>query len=352
MPSHRARTDATATDTRRSTGLVRDAEPAFNEMMERWLAEGDRLSEVGQSVEGAALAARRRRLPRLVSTVGSQANRYRVAVMSGVGLLVFLAVIGASHQSVAPTASVPASALAAKPNPTPPIAPRPEAQPVAAQAVPQPSEQPSGQTPESPPSNAAPTRRPTTLRIEAPAVIDVAKPAIRLRAPGGEPTPELSVTAPRAPSNAPVIGVRPLGPAVTASGVSAAPAARAAAAEATPLDGCRLALKRERAREALVACQIASDSAPASADALVLLAHANFLAGRQGETLRLAQRAVEMDRRSAEGYLLIGNVQQSAGNNSRARKAYESYLQLAPHGAHAAEVRAIVETLQGVPLLP
>jgi hypothetical protein len=358
MPSHRARTDATATDARRSSGLVREAEPAFNEMMERWLAEGDRLSEVGQSVgqtiEGATSAGRRRRLPRLVRTVGSQANRYRVAVMSGVGLLVFLAVIGASHQSVAPTASVPAAALAAKPTAAPAIAPQPEAQALAAPAPVPPSEQPSDAIPDPPPANAAPTvRHPTTLRIEAPAVIDVAKPALRLRAPGGEPTPELPVTAPRPRSSGSAIAVRPLGPAVTATGVIAAPAPRPATAEATPLEGCRSALKRERAREALVACQIASDSAPASADALVLLAHANFLAGRQGETLRLAQRAVEMDPRSAEAYLLIGNVQQSTGNTPRARRAYESYLQLAPHGAHASEVRAVLATLQQrVPLLP
>ena len=362
MPSHRARTDATATDARRSSGLARDVEPAFNEMMERWLAEGDRLSEVGQSVgqtiEGATSAGRRRRLPRLVRTVGSQANRYRVAVMSGVGLLVFLAVIGASHQSVAPTASVPAAALAAKPTAAPTIAAPPQAQPLAASAPAQPSEQPPVQsansTTEPPRATATPTvRHPTTLRIEAPAVIDVAKPALRLRAPGGEPTPELPVTAPRARSSGSAIAVRPLGPAVTATGGIAAPAPRPAAAEATPLEGCRLALKRERSREALVACQIASDAAPASADALVLLAHANFLAGRQGETLRLAQRAVEMDPRSAEAYLLIGNVQQSTGNTPRARRAYESYLQLAPHGAHASEVRAVLGTLQQrVPLLP
>src|SRR3954447_21415968 len=156
MPSHRARTDATAADSRRSSGLVRDAEPAFNEMMERWLAEGDRLSEAGQTMEGGIAAGRRRRLPRLVSTVGTQANRYRVAVMSGVGLLVFLAVIGASHQSVAPTASVPAGALAAKPTAAPALAPRPEAQSLAAPAVAQPSEQPPRQTSDAPRANAAP----------------------------------------------------------------------------------------------------------------------------------------------------------------------------------------------------
>jgi predicted TPR repeat methyltransferase len=78
---------------------------------------------------------------------------------------------------------------------------------------------------------------------------------------------------------------------------------------------------------------------------VVLLAHANLLAGRDGETLRLARRASAIDPKCAEAYLLIGNVEQAAGRTPSARTAYEAYLHAAPRGAHAAEVRAILKSL-------
>jgi Flp pilus assembly protein TadD len=130
-----------------------------------------------------------------------------------------------------------------------------------------------------------------------------------------------------------------------------APAVPAAAAKPAPADtsdlreACQAALRRERAKPALAACEKAALANPASADVLVLLAHANLLAGWEGETLRLARRASFLDPKCADAYLLIGTVQQAAGRKSDARGAYEDYLRLAPRGAHAAEVRAILKTL-------
>jgi tetratricopeptide (TPR) repeat protein len=98
-------------------------------------------------------------------------------------------------------------------------------------------------------------------------------------------------------------------------------------------------------QDALVSCDKLTRESPKSADAVVLLAHANLLAGRDGETLRLARRASAIDPNCADAYLLIGNVEQAAGRMLGARSAYEAYLHAAPRGAHAAEVRAILKTL-------
>jgi predicted Zn-dependent protease len=112
-----------------------------------------------------------------------------------------------------------------------------------------------------------------------------------------------------------------------------------------PLEACQSAIRRERVQDALISCDKLTRESPKSADAVVLLAHANLLAGHDGETLRLARRASAIDPKCAEAYLLIGNVQQAAGRMPDARTAYEAYLHAAPRGAHAAEVRAILKTL-------
>src|SRR6185436_16234401 len=111
--------------------------------------------------------------------------------------------------------------------------------------------------------------------------------------------------------------------------------ARPAVAPAVaPLDGCKSALLRQRARDALANCRQVFASDPRSADAMVLLARADLLAGRPTETLQLAHRAVTANPRHADAYLLIGTVQQTEGRRNEARSAYETYLQLAPLGAH------------------
>jgi tetratricopeptide (TPR) repeat protein len=113
----------------------------------------------------------------------------------------------------------------------------------------------------------------------------------------------------------------------------------------SPLEACQSAIRWERVQDALVACKKLTEEKPQSADAMVLLAHADLLAGREAETLRLARRASALDPNCAEAYLLEGNVEQAAGRMAVARTAYEAYLRAAPHGAHAAEIRTILKSL-------
>ena len=117
------------------------------------------------------------------------------------------------------------------------------------------------------------------------------------------------------------------------------------ASDRSPLEACQSALRGERVREALSSCQRLAEENPKSVDAMVLMAHADLLAGRDAETLRLARRAAALDPKNADAYLLIGNVQQAAGRASEARAAYDAYLRAAPRGAHANEVRAVLKTL-------
>jgi tetratricopeptide (TPR) repeat protein len=67
--------------------------------------------------------------------------------------------------------------------------------------------------------------------------------------------------------------------------------------------------------------------------------------GAYGKALDAANRAAQARPDSAEPYLLIGTVEQQKGRNPQAQAAYQRYLQLAPKGAYAAEIRAILRTL-------
>lgn len=111
------------------------------------------------------------------------------------------------------------------------------------------------------------------------------------------------------------------------------------------LKDCRSAIARENAREALKTCGAAANEAPDSPAAVVLLARANLLVGHQDESLRLARHALKMNAKLPDAYLLIGSVQQSAGDAQNARSAYETYLRLSPAGRYAADVRAVLRTL-------
>jgi tetratricopeptide (TPR) repeat protein len=149
-----------------------------------------------------------------------------------------------------------------------------------------------------------------------------------------------------APASAPVVAAPPAPPPSVPASVVVAPAPPASSTpEPSPLGACQLALQKQRSRDALGTCGSAVASAPRSAEALILLARADLLAGRQGETLRLARRAAVANPRQADAYLLIGSVEQTEGHKQDARIAYERYLALAPHGTHAADVRVILRRL-------
>ncbi|HVY39603.1 MAG TPA: DUF4388 domain-containing protein [Polyangia bacterium] len=122
--------------------------------------------------------------------------------------------------------------------------------------------------------------------------------------------------------------------------------ARTWAAEAPAwLAACRGSYQEARMKDAEAACTAARDANPDSAEANGYLAHVLFNRNRRPEALAAAERAVKLDAKLADAYLVIGGIHQDAGEMSEAKHAYQRYLELQPHGPKAGEVQAIVERL-------
>ena len=98
-------------------------------------------------------------------------------------------------------------------------------------------------------------------------------------------------------------------------------------------------------REALTSCATAVAANPSSAEALTILAHAEMNRGRLAQANELANKAVGINPNLADAYVIIGGVHQDSGQNREAKAAYRRYLQLAPQGRYADELRSIVNSL-------
>jgi CheY-like chemotaxis protein/Flp pilus assembly protein TadD len=239
------------------------------------------------------------------------------------------------------------------------------------------------------PLAAAPAERGPAAAESAPAALPpvdlpghggVAAPAAGREAPSHEAPPSVAA-ADRAPAAAPSVptaakverapGAQPGRPAgakvaetktppgtgdATAKPETSAPVARAegAASEGTPvasgdaaknLGDCKTAFAAGRFRQALALCGDAVKGNPDSAPAYAMLAHAQLNRGKANDALSSAQKAIALDPGQADAYVIIGGVEQDRGHSAAAKAAYLKYLQLAPRGRYAADLRAIVDTL-------
>jgi CheY-like chemotaxis protein/tetratricopeptide (TPR) repeat protein len=122
--------------------------------------------------------------------------------------------------------------------------------------------------------------------------------------------------------------------------------ARLRAAEAAPLlSACHSSFQEQRMKDAEATCTAARDANMDSAEAHGLLAHALFNRNRRRESLAEAERAVKLNPKWADAYVIIGGVHQDAGEMDDAKRAYQRYLELDPHGPFAGDLRAIVDRL-------
>jgi hypothetical protein len=92
-------------------------------------------------------------------------------------------------------------------------------------------------------------------------------------------------------------------------------------------------------------CRPALDADPKDVDVMVILARAELDRGRLAEARTLAKRALGVDAQRVDAYIYLGNVEQEAGKVDDARAAYKKYLELAPNGPFARELRAILSNL-------
>ena len=100
-----------------------------------------------------------------------------------------------------------------------------------------------------------------------------------------------------------------------------------------------------KARAVLAACRRALEADAKDAEVMVILSRAEIDRGRLGEARSLARKALVADPARADAYVFLGTAEQEAGKLEEARAAYKKYLELAPDGRFAREIRAILNNL-------
>jgi tetratricopeptide (TPR) repeat protein len=170
---------------------------------------------------------------------------------------------------------------------------------------------------------------------ETPAAVAVVPPAAAAPAPAPQP--------PAAPAP---VETPPPTPVAATPASAPAPVAPVAAAPAAPdlvqlEKTCRDAFGQKRHKDVLDNCARAFE-AHASGDLAVLVAESELDIGRAASALTWAQKAVAADPNIADAYVFIGTAEQQAGHGQAARTAYLKYLELAPDGRFAQDLKAVV----------
>jgi predicted Zn-dependent protease len=93
------------------------------------------------------------------------------------------------------------------------------------------------------------------------------------------------------------------------------------------------------------ACAKVLELDPKAADVMVMMANAELERGRAKESMEWGQRAMAIDPNLPEPYVFVGNAEQMAGHRKEAKAAYEKYLELAPTGSYANDLRAVLKGL-------
>jgi tetratricopeptide (TPR) repeat protein len=137
----------------------------------------------------------------------------------------------------------------------------------------------------------------------------------------------------------------PVAPAPPAPAAAVPVAAPAAAAADDAIAECKQAHARHQRRQALALCEHALDGHPDSADVATILAELEFDRARFAPALTWARKAIALDEQRAAAYVFLGGAEQALGHAAAARAAYRRYLELDPHGRHAADVRAVLASL-------
>jgi hypothetical protein len=237
-----------------------------------------------------------------------------------------------------------------------PVAAPVQAEPV---AVPPPAQ--AEPTPAKPAAVAAPTQADP---VPAPAVAEAqaAPPAPSPAAAVAPPAPSAAAAAPPLAPAVPTAAEKPsptlVAPAeakpvaVAQERVAPAkeempqPVAPIAAASASDAQGrCKKAISDKRNKEILAVCPEAFAADSGAADIAVALAKIEFDRGRGAQASAWGHKALTADPTAADAYVFIGGFEQSAGHRKAAKEAYRRYLQLAPGGRYAADLRVIVGSL-------
>jgi hypothetical protein len=118
-----------------------------------------------------------------------------------------------------------------------------------------------------------------------------------------------------------------------------------AGSRADAMDECKKAFDRHRSKDVLAKCADAFTGDRSSVDAAVMLAKTEFDRGHMVQALDWAKKAIALGADRADAYVFVGGAEQTAGHKTAAKVAYKRYLQLAPQGRYAADLRAVLTTL-------
>ena len=291
-------------------------------------------------------ARRRRFLPSRQFMMGVAVGSTVIAIIGGIAL----------WRSSNANARAAAAVAIAPPAQAEPVAANPAAVAPAAQAEPTPANPTAMPTQAEPVPTPAPSQPAPAVAEAVPAQAPTPAPA----APAAAPVPSQPAPAAVAPAVAaqaepvPVVAEKPLP--VAAEPVAAKPEVAAAekpspaalAVEANTSDAqgrCKKAISDKRNKEVLAACPDAFAADPSAADIAVALAKIEFDRGKSVQAASWGQKAIAADPNVADAYVFIGGAEQNAGHRKAAKEAYKRYLQLAPGGRYAADLRAIVGSL-------
>jgi CheY-like chemotaxis protein len=208
---------------------------------------------------------------------------------------------------------------------------------------------------QAPTNRAQQTAAPTV--VTAPPVPRATEPSPPPAAPTPtEPQDPPTGAAPADPgAAAPTAGAAPPEPAPAAAASAAPPEPEPAPAEPAPatasgasdrftqlLDKARALQRRGLSRPAERMVRAAQKLQPRSAEAVALLAQLALDEGDAGRATRLAKQAQRLDANNPDAVLVLGTVEQARGHEAKARVLFKRYLELAPSGERASDVRAVL----------
>ena len=108
---------------------------------------------------------------------------------------------------------------------------------------------------------------------------------------------------------------------------------------------CRLGLEKKQSRSINEVCVAALSADKSLASPLLKWTRGEFERGRTSVASAWASRIIAVDPEQADAYVIIGVAEQTAKRIPSARTAYKRYLELAPRGAFARDVRSALATM-------
>jgi tetratricopeptide (TPR) repeat protein len=112
-----------------------------------------------------------------------------------------------------------------------------------------------------------------------------------------------------------------------------------AAANARAIAACEILCKGHHWRQAAEPCAVAVKARPDDAAVVLGLAQSEHARNRLAEAGEWAKRAIALDPKLAEAFIIEAHAEARVGNAAAAARDFRRYLSLAPRGWHAKEAR-------------